>query len=250
MSTPDALASIRSTFWNPSRVSMQNCSVCTAPTDGYAVCFNCLNHSRSGLRVADLVAPITYGVKSEQSYTDLTIYKSGSVPTGAKEAAAGRLIGMVHASLSLHLGCIATAGGQDIVVTTVPSTSGVRSSVHPLTEVLTMFGKGFVKTSLTYTGVPGLDRNARRALAADTFIVDGPADVVGKHVLIIDDSWVQGGHLQSCAVALHAAGARWVTALPIGRVLDPSFSTTKSFMESHRVRVFDPDICPITGAIH
>jgi hypothetical protein len=200
--------------------------------------------------VADVVVPVTYGVKSEQSYTDLTIYKSDSVPTGARQAAAGRLIRMVHASLSLHLGCIAEAGGQDIVVTTVPSTSGVRSSIHPLTEVLSMFGKGFVKTSLTYTGVAGLDRNARRVLASNTFAVTTPADVSGKHVLVIDDSWVQGGHIQSCAVALHASGARWVTALPIGRVLDPSFSPTKSFMEAHRVRVFDPEICPLTGLAH
>ncbi len=45
----------------------------------------------------------------------------------------------------------------------------------------------------------------------------------GAHVLVLEDTWVTGGHSQAMAVALKRAGAVTVTVLPICLLLNPSW---------------------------
>jgi hypothetical protein len=70
--------------------------------------------------------------------------------------------------------------------------------------------------------------------------------VRGKHVLVVDDTWVSGGKMQSAAVALKGAGARRVTALCVTR-------WTRWDWEEHRTVLglldtpYDPLQCPVHG---
>ena len=44
----------------------------------------------------------------------------------------------------------------------------------------------------------------------------------GAAVLLLDDTWTTGSTAQSAAVALHAAGARHVAVVVLGRHLNPA----------------------------
>jgi hypothetical protein len=66
-------------------------------------------------------------------------------------------------------------------------------------------------------------------------------------VLLIDDTWVGGGHAQGAAKALKLAGAARVTILALARWLDMTWTPTPEFVNSRLASDFDPDICPLTG---
>ena len=70
----------------------------------------------------------------------------------------------------------------------------------------------------------------------------------GKHIMVIDDTWVTGGHAQSVAMALKRAGAAKVSILAIGRWLDMDDQRTEGvYNRIIRYLPYDPDICPWTG---
>jgi predicted amidophosphoribosyltransferase len=246
MGTPDDLAQVRATFWNPGRARFLNCATCTAPVDGYAVCFNCRSQGQAGSALADMVVPISYAIKGSQAMSDLYQYKDPEAAPDNRARAQNRVFSAFYASLSRHLACIAALSRCEISVATVPS-SGGRTGDHPLNQVRTMFG-GWDHVEAAYVGPGNLSRDDRRKLDSSRFEVRG--DVIGRHVLLIDDTWVSGVHVQSCASALKAAGAGYVTAVTFGRYLDPSYSVTKSYLDDHRARRFDPEICPVSGTIH
>lgn len=189
---PDQLAALRSVFWNPDRTSGLTCSVCTTPALGsdFRLCYQCNGHAQSPHQIADVVAPITYAVEGYQAMRDLYNYKSaagGQLETAARN----RLFNGLYLSLSEHMGCF---GGIDAVAT-VPS-SGGRTSAHPVDELRGMFGTGFQHIAVEYIGPARRDRQQRRVLAPDRFAVDASA-VDGCRVLLLDDAWVTGAHMQS-----------------------------------------------------
>jgi predicted amidophosphoribosyltransferase len=249
LAVPDRLAPLRAVFWNPDRTSGQTCAVCTTPAvrAGFPICWQCREHSLSPHPVADVVAPITYAVEGSQAMRDLYNYKEVGRPLVAAQAR-DRLFDVLFLSLERHLQCIADLGGPISHVATVPS-SGGRGGSHPVDQMLDMFGAGFTRVPLTYVGPKGLAKADRRTLAPERFATSTPV-VEGQHVLLLDDSWVSGAHLQSTAAALHLAGARWVSAVPIGRVVSSTYGDSKSYLDSHTAPPFDPDVCPLTGGTH
>ena len=70
----------------------------------------------------------------------------------------------------------------------------------------------------------------------------------GAHVMVIDDTWVGGGHAQSVAAALKSAGAGKVSILAVARWVDLTDEVSKRVHRQHiRDRVYDPNLCPWTG---
>lgn len=67
-----------------------------------------------------------------------------------------------------------------------------------------------------------------------------------RHVLLLDDTWTTGGHLQSVSAALKATGVEQVTGLVVARWLDPGWAATKSFIDGLPA-TFDPALCPYSG---
>lgn len=121
----------------------------------------------------------------------------------------------------------------------VPSLSG-RQGAHPLGQIASQFMG-------TVPAVPVIANPAddgARTFNAAHFTV---SPTTARHVLLLDDTWTTGGHLQSVSAALKATGVERVTGLAVARWLDPSWSTTKVFMES-LTDDFDPAVCPYTGA--
>jgi hypothetical protein len=69
----------------------------------------------------------------------------------------------------------------------------------------------------------------------------------GSHVLLIDDTWVTGGHAQSAALALRNAGAAKVSILVVARWIKEDFGDNKKFINELGSHDYDPRIRPWTS---
>jgi predicted amidophosphoribosyltransferase len=103
-------------------------------------------------------------------------------------------------------------------VTVVPSSQG---RTPPLADVLgrriSLTRGRFAETLVARSG------NTREMRSDHCEVV---ADVRGKRIPLIDDTWTTGASLQSAAVALKRAGAARVVGLVIGRHHDESAPAT------------------------
>jgi hypothetical protein len=154
------------------------------------------------------VTPIAVVTAGDPIYRALRQYKSGEPEVARRQSS--RLAHLVDAFMTMHRPC-ATPDGADVTVV-VPSCTGGRPAPHPLARVVS-----------GCCDLPPLDD----ALAAgpgavghrrpDPCAYRSVGDVAGKRVLLLDDVYTSGAHLQSAAVVLRNAGAAAVGALVIGR---------------------------------
>ena len=52
----------------------------------------------------------------------------------------------------------------------------------------------------------------------------------GAHVLLVDDTWARGGHAQSAALALRAAGAARISVLVAARWINEDYGGNAAFL--------------------
>ncbi|WP_207386453.1 hypothetical protein [Protofrankia symbiont of Coriaria ruscifolia] len=136
--------------------------------------------------------------------------------------------------------CIADrAGTHPDAWAYVPSLSG-RQGTHPLARVAFQVMGRVPHVPVRVSETVGDPRSFNPA----HFVV---SPISLRHVLLLEDTWVGGGRLQSVSAALKAAGVHQVTGLSMARWLDPNRGTTKPFVEGLGEN-FDPNVCPYTGA--
>jgi hypothetical protein len=75
----------------------------------------------------------------------------------------------------------------------------------------------------------------------------GAALPPGAHVLVIDGTWVGGGHAQSAVLAARHAGATQFSVLVLARWLNEDYGSNVRFHADLAGRDFDPQLCPWTG---
>ncbi|MEU6426725.1 hypothetical protein ABZ860_12580 [Microbispora sp. NPDC046973] len=124
-----------------------------------------------------------------------------------------------------HAGCLqGPAGGPFTVVASIPSTRTERpiEAFHPMDKVIGKVGAWarlhrplLLQADDAYAPVL-----AARASHPAAFRVLG--DVKGARVLLVDDLFVSGAHVQSAASALIGRGAAAVVALVIARLVNPA----------------------------
>ena len=76
------------------------------------------------------------------------------------------------------------------------------------------------------------NKERERVLDPQLFYVD--SDQVSGHAVIVEDSWVTGANAQSAAIALHQAGADYVTILCVTRLLYEDVMNSFKLQENHR----------------
>lgn len=215
LTVDEAAATYTSAMRNVPRTGWASgiCSTCRTFIDpSYAQCFKC-NEQASML---DVVVPISYSEHLGQLHHALCRYKDG-VPA-ERRYAMPRLAAIIWKFLASHEPCIAAAAGAAgfDCVTTVPSGTperdDQRSSLRTIVSWCQPIAARYERVARVSGDVPaGRDYDPRRYRAT--------ARLDGRDVLLVDDTWATGGHAQSCAAALRAAGASTVALVVIGRHL-------------------------------
>lgn len=201
-----------------------------------------MNESNFGRELADLVVPLSYGIKGSeqlgQYYTDLWNYKiDPPVPI-----ASGRLRLMLILYQELHHRCLEAAMGRAVdVVTWVPSGRS-RQGENPLRSMADLFGRRIVP--VRYVGPIRMERS--KGIHPEYYEFD---HLGGQSVLVLEDAWVQGNNAQSVAVAAKRAGAEVTSVVILGRVVDANFGDNREWIQNRIAEVqWDPLVCPVTGS--
>jgi hypothetical protein len=192
---------------SPTRVFM--CKICAGPTrSGYSMCRSCHDIAMRLGRPPIPITPVAVVGGASPLYRALRQYKSGEPLVAARQAA--RLAALLEAFFARHRSCIAPEG-LDLSVA-VPSGQGGRPAPHPLVRVVEATRSlPPLLDALRPGGVP----IAHRCPTPLGFRVR--ADVRGARILLVDDVYTSGAHLQSAAAALTEAGAHDVRAVVLGR---------------------------------
>lgn len=242
-------ALIASIMSNPANVIQDNslfsieqqrfCTVCARPVESLATeCTECLrNRAHFPTEIADLVVPLTYGMKGTQAYTDLREYKE----TPASVPGYHRLAILTYFFVKYHGSCIATTSGTPVThVTTVPSSKG--RDIHALESIRLGYFSWLPFAPAAYVGPARTER----------LIVPRPEDfafsqiLTGAHILVFEDSWVRGTNAQSVAVAARRAGAARTTIVSMGRVIDPYYGINPNWLKTAAAKApYNPLWCPV-----
>jgi hypothetical protein len=195
--------------------------VCTTPVDGFDRCFVCQSAYGATPGLADLVIPLTYGIQAAQSGFLLRAYKDNSDARVRHQQ--GLVINwLLYLAILVHEGCIGRRVGVAVgCPLEVPSVRG-RLGVHPFEMITRQMNATGESPRLAVSQVD----TGQRVVSADRFTLDPEADLAGKHVLILDDTWTTGANAQSAVLAARGAGAAAVSVMVVGRW---------------------PWICPVTG---
>lgn len=211
-------------FRNTVRMLDITCSVCTVAVSGYSRCYRCkIANDEWGGRLADLVMPLAYAynrISSDgrhQSEHHMWSYKAPYPAPGPVTD----LTMMLLVALHWHRRCAeARVGRPWDVWTTVPSSKHARVGQHPLVGLGVNAGLGSAALPIGYVEMRLLgEPSNERCVRAGRFEVVDPRLVAGRHVLLLEDTWVTGSSPQSAALALKDAGAAAVTVLCLARWL-------------------------------
>ncbi|WP_063910032.1 ComF family protein [Herbidospora yilanensis] len=190
--------------------------------------------------VADAVVPISYAVKGQQHAHALAAYKS----TFPSKEVQTNLLNLLLLFLADHHGCVERAALVDTWthVTVVPSTRG-RQGEHPLRALIGSHLRAFPWVQLTANSRVPADL---RAFHPDRFTAASP-DLVGAHVLLLDDTWTTGARVQAAAYALKQAGASRVAAVVLGRHVNPGYGGWKPILNAIKDQPYRQEICAVHG---
>ena len=253
-------AEIRGTYYNVPAAQPGLCEVCAAPTtnDSYTLCSPCETASTSGFGLARGVIPLSwapmpegldYGTHSYsgQGYLDLRQYKTPN----ANPAQWRRLQSLFLLAFAKHGNCIVPdLDTRPYAITHVPSTSGERPGQHPIETLLYgNFKQDRPRVLPEYVGEPGAGRSQRRQLNPANWQIDSDQMQDVDRVLILDDTWVTGGHAQSLAAAFAGIGVA-ARVIVLGRAIDPRRRDHGRYLEAHNPVLFDSGICPVHRVRH
>lgn len=246
---------IRGTYTNVPPAVPGLCNVCTAPTSGpqYSLCLPCEHRANSGYPLARGVVPLSWAPMapvngySAQGYLDLRQYKEPDYD----ELQIARLRTLLYLAIAKHAECVLPEyRTRSFAIAHVPSTSGERDGPHPVAErFVTMFSPDAPRVVPEYVGRVGGDRNGRRAFNPANWHIEAEQLGDAGRVLIIDDTWVSGGHAQSLAAAFEGKGIAARTVV-LGRAIDPNRTDHGSFLRAHDPQPFDSDVCPVHRVRH
>jgi len=206
-----------------------------------------------GGQLADLVMPLAYAYRrSDENRGRIGRHQSEHHMWGYKndppaQGCVTDLTVMLLAATLFHQSCAAAhVGSPWHCWAVVPSSRRVRSAGHPLARIVQSSGLSIEQVHLALNGSPSDDRLVR----PDRFTVSQSTSVAGRHVLLIEDTWVSGASAQSAVMALKRADASAVTVLCLARWLseDPDWPIERDFFEGLDTP-YDPLMCPVLGGL-
>lgn len=221
---------------NARRIPGVTCPLCTGmPGQGWTECRDCRAMMQRD-DLSDRIGVATYAVNGQQSGHTMRGYKNPQ-PGPNQRAIVQLLVGV---TLLRHRDCFANAHyGRPTHWAVVPSLSG-RGGEHPLEAIVAPIMRKLNRQPLTAAADVAFPRSVR----PENF---STPSLAGEHVLLMDDTWARGGHVQSAAGALKRAGAGYVTTLVLARWIDPDWDNTARVIRDHLSEDYDPAVCPFSG---
>ncbi|GAA1770887.1 phosphoribosyltransferase [Nonomuraea bangladeshensis] len=225
-------------FRNVPSVRPGVCRICrTGPNnkpngEPYEICSSCARTVNGFRRYAEPVVSISLAVEEgDDNGLFRLVARREAVPAGTDLL---RPVTLMAATLSrfydAHQACLTqVAGGPFTMVTHIPSTRLDRpaEAFHIMPRVIDRIAalralyKPVLLTNFEHAAVL-----RRRDSHPDAFrlmgMPNGAQALRGERVLLVDDLFVSGAHMQSAAYALFKAGAEEVVALAILRLIVPS----------------------------
>ena len=227
-----------------------HCRVCTGPASA-ELCSKCTaQRNEYGSRLADIVVPLAYAKGHvspiHQSAHHVIRYKSELQPSLENLQ---DLQLMINTASRLHGACIAKVVGWWEALTFVPSASrpGIQ---HPVVELAKRVAPSASNVDkILLDNGPDISADPIRWPMATRFEIADKwqKKIAGKHVLVVDDTWVSGGKSQSAAIALKDAGAAAVTILCVARWLSQTYGDDHRLMIKEMTAPYDATACPVTG---
>ena len=224
---------------NTIRESYVTCSVCAAPVDGYLRCFQCNQHAAThGDRLADIVGSLIYAANAAQAGRVMYGYKANPQVKEHLIVVAS----LMWVAIARHTGCVGHLIGAPVSHWAAVPSLRDPSREHPIHQIVNAHPPAPLEATLA--PAPGV--GTRRDIGDHFVAVERlPA---GSHVMLLDDSWVSGGHAQSAALTLRTAGAAKISVLTVARWLKPGWAPTDEFIRTRLAnRDYDPGVCPWTG---
>ena len=202
------------------------------------VCERC--RAYAGANTADLVGSLIYARSGTESGRLMRGYKEGLSIQDSEAILLLLLLGLSHN------GCARKAVGSSFTHwASVPSLQHFDRE-HPLHRIVHQMPglpAAQVDVRASDEGKAAGHSEARRLNAGHYEVVS--AIPAGSHVLVIEDTWVSGGHAQSVAAALKNAGAAKVSILAIARWLDMDDPRTRrAYHDALEPRPYDYTACP------
>ncbi len=233
------------------------CRCCHGPSRSrFDVCFCCARVRRALRRPLAPIVPISIYRTSSPLHALLRGYKDAPVADARRrfDACLGALTAVFLAGHHACLSSLVPAGYLE-VVTLVPGRRQRRASpLEPLlARSVARLGAPDDGTRLRWSpGVLGHRSGPPPRLEAPepalTVHADRRSVVVGRDVLVVDDTMTTGVTLQHAAAALRTAGARSVVGLVLGRAVRPEVSDTQArYWERARSTDFTMVRCAAPG---
>jgi hypothetical protein len=215
------------------------CAWCRCkPGEGYDLCYGCGQANNRLFAPCPLIVPVSLYEIPSQLHHLLRNYKDGL--SSQRSEFSVKVVCVLCTFLHHHRACIGlSAGGDWDVITSVPSTSGKRAGEHPLVRALRAVPAFFEQHEELLAPGPTLVGHNR--FSDEGFRVTRP--VVGRRVLLVDDTLTSGARAQSAASALNLAGATVVAIVPVGRTIKPSFNEAEEWWKRRRRTPFDFNTC-------
>ncbi|GGL02897.1 hypothetical protein Sme01_19420 [Sphaerisporangium melleum] len=216
----------------------------------YDICASCARTTAGFHGHSQYVVPISLAVKDSQLYDVVVRKRDPAGPSGRMDRLVF-LAATVARFYRTHAECLAeAAGGPLTMVTTIPSARLERPipAFHALPKVVQKVGAfDKFKKPILMTNDEFAPVLAERESHKDAFWVMG-GRIDGHRVLLLDDLFVSGAHVQSAASALIRHGAAAVVALVIIRLLDPESNPhRKRIWAEARAEPFSFDRCCLRG---
>lgn len=239
----DSLATLRSAIINTGSGYLRNpvwsagltCMSCSGvPGVGYATCWAC--SARIGTPdLSDRLGFITYAWPSHQSGWVMYGYKASPPAPANREI----VTLMLTYAVAAHWECMAAPDGSvPDGWATVPSLRGRTG------DPIGVIGSKVLRSQSRVSIAAAEQIVSPRSYRPANFVV---APTTARHVLLLEDTWTTGSHVESAATALKHAGVDRVTTLVVARWLDPAWAETKQVIAG-LPKTFEPDICPFTGS--
>lgn len=222
------------------------CPVCGGLKDSlYSCCAMCKKLYDQAHRVhggvADIVRIGYYAPKYTQMYSTMFNYKD------FRENDVRVIVSILADTLITHYtDMVALCGSVPTAWATIPSHMDSKrfGKPHPLNIIM--------KSVMKSTGIPELtlecvtrksEGGIRKGYDNTAFVLSLRDEVDLSHVLLVDDSWTSGHSIQSTAGAVKLAGAQFVTAYCIARIIDEDFwkhRLDSSIIEGFNSLSFEP----------